>query len=214
MGDTVSVRELNSNLLPSFCAERHINLDGSFCLYWGDVEPSAINSSEDAETWWGKLLTFLLRQRSAAALRRWPGKADARAHGPTAAQFQALAEGNAAALGPDFLTALRDGRLRVKRRRRGRIALVRDGRRLLTVQQEERRVMTLRQRCKCDACELICLPVVACGDHGRQLADLVLNLDGWEGSEKVFYDHLRLSNQTCCGTMDDCPLATQQTGSN
>jgi len=214
MHDTVSVKEQYTNLLPSFCAERHINFDGSFCLYWGEVEPSAIKSSEDAEAWWGKVLTFLLRQRSAAALRSWPGKSDARAHGPTAARFQALAEGNAAALGPQFLTAMQDGRLRVKRRGRNRIALVRDGRRLLTVQQEERRVMTLRQRCKCDRSEFLRLPIAACGDHRRQLADLVLNLEGWKGSEKVFYDYLRLSNQTCCGTMDDCPLAIQQTGSN
>lgn len=211
-GDTVTVKEQYAVLLPSFCAERHINPGGTFCLYWGEVEPSAIKSREDAEAWWRKLLIFLLRQRSAAALRRWPGKADARAHGSTAARFQAMAEENAAALGPRFLTALREDRLRVTRgRRRDRIALVRDGRRLVTVLSEERRVMTLRQRCKCDDADVRRLPLAACGDHAHQLADMVLSLDGWRRSELAFYDYLRSINQVCCGTMDDCPLAA---GSN
>ncbi|WP_052182817.1 E2 domain-associated cysteine-rich protein [Rhizobium sp. YS-1r] len=214
IADTVAVREQYPILLPAFCAERHINTDGSFCLYWGEVEPSSVKSSEDAEAWWGKVLIFLLRQRSAAALRRWPGKSDARAHGPTAAGFQALAEGNAAELGQRFLASLRDDRLRVKRRGRGRIALVRDGRRLLTVLQNEKRVMTVRQRCKCDETDSLRLPIASCGDHGRQLAELVLNLEGWRRSEKEFYDYLRSVDQVCCGTMDDCPLAKTQTGTN
>lgn len=214
-GDTVTVKEQHPVLLPSFCAERHINPGGTFCLYWGEVEPSSIKSNEDAESWWGKLLTFLLRQRSAAALRSWPGKANARAHGSTAAQFQALAEENAATLGPKFLAALRDNRLRVTRgRRRDRIALLRDGRRLATVLRDERQIMTLRQRCKCDDAGAWRLPLIACSDHARQLANLILNLDGWRRSELAFYDYLRSIKQVCCGTMDDCPLADRQTGNN
>lgn len=213
--EAVTVREQSPELLPPFCAERHINPDGTFCLYWGEAEPSTIRSSAEAEAWWGKLLTFLLRQQSAAALRSWPGKADARAHGSEAARFQAMAEENAAILGQQFLAALRDDRLRVARGcRRDRIALFRDGRKLVTVLKAERRVMTLRQRCKCDNADLIRLPLAACGDHARRLADLTLNLDGWKRSELEFYDYLRSKNQVCCGTMDDCPLAKQQTGTN
>jgi hypothetical protein len=211
----VTVREQSPELLPPFCAERHINPDGTFCLYWGEAEPNTISSAAEAEAWWGKLLTFLLRQQSAAALRRWPGKADARAHGSEAARLQAMAEENGATLGPQFLTSLRDDRLRVARGRRpDRIALFRDGRKLVTVLKEERRVMTLRQRCKCDNTDSIRLPLADCGDHARRLADLTLNLDGWRRSELAFYDYLRSQNQVCCGTMDDCPLAEQQTGTN
>ncbi|MCD7111660.1 hypothetical protein LRX75_21750 [Rhizobium sp. DKSPLA3] len=211
--DTVTVKEQHPLLLPSFCAERHINPGGTFCLSWGEVEASAIKNRDDAEAWWGKLLTFLLRQRSAAALRRWPGKADARAHGSTAARFQAMAEENAAALGAQFFEAVRDDRLRVNRGRgRDRIALHRNGRKLVTVLREERRVMTLRQRCKCDDANVRHLPLATCGDHAHQLADLVLNLDGWRRSELAFYDYLRSVNQVCCGTMEDCPLAEHQTG--
>lgn len=212
MADTVTVRERDPIVLPAFCAERHINTDGSFCLYWGEVEPSAITSTGDAEAWWGKVLTFILRQRSAAALRRWPGKADARAHGSTAARFQALAEENATALGPRFLTSLRDNRLRVKKRGPDRIALTRDGRRMFTVLKNGKRVMTLRQRCKCDEAESLRLPIASCGNHRRELAELVINLEGWKRSETAFYDYLRSVNQACCGTMDDCPLAKPQKG--
>ncbi|WP_296075131.1 E2 domain-associated cysteine-rich protein [uncultured Agrobacterium sp.] len=210
LANTVTVKERVPVLLPAFCAERHINPDGSFCLYWGEVENSKIASAEEAEAWWGKVLTFILRQRSASARRRWPGKGDARAHGSAAASFQALAELNAAALGPRFLDTLRDGRLRSKRRGANRLALFRDGRRLFTVLEDETRVMSLRQRCKCEDADNIRLPIASCGSHRRDLAELVINLAGWDRSEKAFYDYLRSINQTCCGTMDDCPLAAAQ----
>lgn len=207
-GDTVTVKEQYPILLPAFCAERHINPGGTFCLYWGEAESSTINSREDAEAWWGKLLTFLLRQRSAAALRRWPGKADARAHGSTAARFQAMAEGNAAALGPKFLASMRDDRLHLTRgRRRDRLTLLKDGRRLITILRDDRRAMTVRQRCKCDNADTLRLPLATCDGHARQLTDLVFNLDGWRRAEEDFYRYLRQSKQVCCGTMDDCPLA-------
>ena len=211
VADTVTVKERVPVLLPAFCAERHINSDGSFCLYWGELEPSGITSAGDAEVWWGKVLTFILRQRSASALRRWPGKGDARAHGSTAARFQSLAEENAAALGPRFLATLRDDRLRVRNRGSNRLALLRDGRRVFTVLKNEKRVMSLRQRCKCDAADSLRLPIASCGNHRRELADLVINLEGWNRSERAFYDYLRSIKQTCCGTMDDCPLAMPQT---
>ncbi|WP_352230504.1 E2 domain-associated cysteine-rich protein [Rhizobium sp. CG5] len=207
-GERVSVKEAEATLLPSFCAERHINPGGTFCLNWGEVEPTQIEDHEEAEAWWGKLLTFLLRQRSAAALRRWPGKADARAHGSEAAHLQAMAEQNAAALGPKFVALLRDDRLRLGRgRRRDRIALLQDGRRVVTVVPAVRRVMTLRQRCKCDHADVRRLPLASCGDHARLIAELVLNMDGWRKAEADFYTYLRASRQVCCGTMDECPLA-------
>lgn len=208
VGTTVAVKELHPTLLPAFCSERHINPGGTFCLYWGEIEPGEITNRDEAEAWWGKLLIFLLRQRSAAALRRWPGKADARAHGSAAARFQAMAEENAAALGPRFETLLRDDRLRVRRgRRRDRLALFQDDRRVLTIVPADRRVMTQRQRCKCDHADARRLPLNSCGDHGRLMAELVLAMDGWRKAEAAFYEYLREGNHVCCGTMDDCPLA-------
>lgn len=205
---TVSVKELKAVLLPSFCSERHINPDGTFCLYWGEVEPGEITNSDEAQAWWGKLLSFLLRQRSAAALRKWPGMADARAHGSEAARFQAMTEKNAALLGPKFEASFRDDRLTLRRgRRRDRIALFQDGRRVLTVLPSERRVMTQRQRCKCDHADVRCLPLASCGNHGFALAEFVVTMDCWKKAEATFYEYLQESNHTCCGTMDNCPLA-------
>lgn len=207
-GMTVSVRERQALLLPSFCSERHINPGGTFCLYWGEVESGEITNGNDARAWWGKLLLFLLRQRSAAALRKWPGMADARAHGSEAARFQAIAEKKAALLGPKFEASFREDRLTLHRgRRRDRIALFRDGRRMLTVLPEERRVMTQRQRCKCDYADVRRLPISSCGDHGAALAELVVAMDRWKKSETAFYEYLRKSNHVCCGTMDNCPLS-------
>ena len=42
VGDYAMVRELLPTLLPAYCPERHINIDGSFCLYWGEVEPEKV----------------------------------------------------------------------------------------------------------------------------------------------------------------------------
>ena len=205
---TVSVRELKAVLLPSFCSERHINPGGTFCLYWGEVEPGEITNSDEAHAWWGKLLLFLLRQRSAAALRKWPGMADARAHGSEAARFQAIAEKNAALLGPKFEASFRNGRLTLRRgRRQERIALFQDGRRVLTVLLAERRVMTQRQRCKCDHADFRRLPIASCSNHGSVLMEFVVAMDHWKKSEAAFYEYLRKSNHVCCGTMDNCPLA-------
>lgn len=211
VGNTVTVKEQNASILPAFCAERHINPGGTFCLYWDEVDPLEVNSRENAATWWGKLLIFLLRQNTASALRNWPGKADARAHG-SAAKFQALAEENAATLGTQFLTALRDNRLRLARgRRHGRLRLLKDNQRLITVLREDRRVMTLRQRCKCDNADMLRLPLSACSTHAQQVFDLILNLEKWQEAEEIFYQSLRRSKHVCCGTMDDCPLAKQDT---
>lgn len=207
-GTAVSVKEQRPLRLPAFCAERHINTDGTFCLYWDEVERLSIKSPEDAEGWWGKLLMFLLRQRTAEKRRRWPGKADERAHGSIAPRFQAMTEENAAALGPKFLQSFRDGKLHLRPgNRRNRVALFKDGRPLVTILRQERRVMTLRQRCKCDKAAERRLPLIACGDHGKQLADFSLHLEVWQRAEKEFYADLRARQLVCCGTMDDCPLA-------
>lgn len=205
---TVSVRELRTVLLPSFCSERHINPGGTFCLYWGEVEPGQITNNDEAQAWWGKLLLFLLRQRSAAALRKWPGMADARAHGSEAARSQAIAEKNAALLGPKFEASLRDDRFTLRRgHRRDRIALFHDGRRVLTVLPAAGRVMTQRQRCKCDHGDVRQLPIASCGNHGSAIAAFVVAISRWKTSEAAFYEDLRRSKHVCCGTMDNCPLA-------
>jgi hypothetical protein len=206
-GDRIVAKEANIEHLPSFCPERHINFDGTFCLFWSEAEPHEITDTEAARRWWGKLLIFLLRQRTAAALRRWPGKGEARAHGSDAARHQTVAEASATRLGGAFETALKEGRLTTFRRRLGghdRLHLLVDMRRLLTVDMASGRVMTLRQTCKCDRGRG--LPMLACSDHAQVFADLATALEGWRLAEAKFFDSFKGSSLKCCGTMDECPL--------
>ncbi|WJI38400.1 MULTISPECIES: E2 domain-associated cysteine-rich protein [Mesorhizobium] len=207
VGETVKAREVKPDRLPSFCPERHINFDGSFCLFWAELERHTIDNHEAAAGWWGKLLIFLLRQGTAAVLRSWPGKADARAHGPEAARFQAVAEFNASNLGKAFISSLREERFstvekRVNNERRVRLLL--NGKRILSVVRNDRRVMTLRQRCKCGDGNR---PISACSDHADVLADFALALDGWREAEQSFFYSFKNTTLKCCGTMDSCPLA-------
>ncbi|MDW9928084.1 E2 domain-associated cysteine-rich protein [Sinorhizobium meliloti] len=214
-GGTVTVREPAASLLPPFCPERHINPDGTFCLYWAEAEPSVIDRVEAADEWWGKLLTFLLRQRTAGVLRSWPGKADARAHGSRAARFQAIAEEKAGILGPGFMIALRDERFSTRSRRSNggpRVALLMDGRRMVSVLLAEQRVMTLRQRCKCHRSDGRRLPISACENHAGALAEFTLAMEQWRTADIEFFDELRNCTYACCGTMDNCPLADRGHG--
>jgi hypothetical protein len=209
-GRSVKASEMGTANLPAFCPERHINFDGAFCLYWAEAEPLAISDVEAASIWWMKVLTFLRRQQSAAALRQWPGKSDARAHGPAAALQQSIAERSAKDLGLQFQSYLRDARLSSIRRRPSgeyRIRLLLDGHRVVTVKEHEQRVMTRRSRCKCERATKLKLPISACGDHETALANLTISLDRWVRAERTFYRDFAATGRKCCGTMDGCPLA-------
>ena len=206
---TVVVREAQPEHLPACCPERHINCDGSFCLYWEEIEPLSIVTTETASRWFGKLLLFLRRQRTATARRRWPAKAEGRAHGPSAARQQLVAERAASALGLEFRRSLDDFRLATDRKSVGgepRIRLLRDGARLVTVTERDARLMTKRSRCKCDDAGRLRLPVCACGDHEAALSDLTLALHRWKREENRFYAAYTALGVRCCGTIDDCPL--------
>jgi hypothetical protein len=210
VGDTVKVREERPKLLPSVCPERHISYDGSFCLYWPEIEPITTLEPAGAEAWWGKLLVFLKRQQTATAQRRWPGRSDARAHGPEAARNQMVAEKAASELGRRFRGLLNEARLTSVRRTVGgepRLRLFLDGRRLVTVKEPRLQLMTRRSRCKCDHADDLCLPICACGRHEDALKDLAIALYRWRKAESDFFQAYRVQGVKCCGTLDDCPLA-------
>lgn len=69
-GSKVTVAEASQRHLPSACPERHINPDGTFCLFWEEVEDAAIQNDEAANLWWGKLLLFLLREERLSTVKR------------------------------------------------------------------------------------------------------------------------------------------------
>ncbi|WP_051379647.1 E2 domain-containing protein [Bradyrhizobium murdochi] len=207
VGDAAVVREVEPTLLPACCPERHINCDGTFCLYWEEAEPLSVTDAKSASLWFGKLLVFLRRQRVAAARRQWPAQAEARAHGMRAARHQVVAERAASELGPRFRKQL----MRLSTRRKSvagqpRIRLLRDGVRLVTVSERDSRLMTKRARCKCDDAARLGLPACACGDHQAALTNLTLALHGWKRAEEEFYAAYTALGIECCGTMDYCPL--------
>jgi|UPI000781489F hypothetical protein len=210
VGDYVTVRELKPTLLPEFCPERHINYNGAFCLYWAEAEPSSISDADAAAVWWMKTLTFLRRQQSAATLRQWPGKSDARAHGPEAAMQQAIAERSADLLGARFRGFLADSRLKSIRKKSSgepRLRLLLDGQRLLSLRERSHQLMTKRSRCKCDDAHLLRLPICACGNHEAALRSITLALARWEKAERDFFREYAASGRKCCGTIEGCPLA-------
>jgi hypothetical protein len=67
----VNVGEQPPRQWPLGCPERHINLDGSFCLGIGD--PLSPRSARDADHWWSWLRQFIISQRIADRTRTWPG---------------------------------------------------------------------------------------------------------------------------------------------
>jgi Prokaryotic E2 domain/Cysteine-rich domain, C-terminal to E2 domain len=205
-----TVREASPTLLPAFCPERHINFEGFFCLYWAEVEPLTISDTEAASVWWMKVLTFLKRQQVATALRQWPAKSEARAHGQEAAQQQVIAEAVAHKLGPRFHKALLEDRLvsiRCTNSGEPRLRLLRDGSRLASVKERTRKLMTRRARCKCDDAEVRRLPICACADHEEALTSLTLALYARSKAERRFFEAYAATGRRCCGTMEDCPLA-------
>jgi hypothetical protein len=208
IGGHIHVRERDTQRrLPSCCPERHINRDGSFCLYWteGEGEARPVTDAATATDWWILLMKYLGRQETADRLRRWFG--EARAHG-AAARYQRTAEEIATRLGPQFRQDLRDAMLTVSRRRRhGRLSLqlFRRARLIAGVAPSPQGAIAADVQCPCDFSSGS-VPIGLCGSHAVDLKTFMIALDKWRASELEFYRHLRDGGVKCCRTMDVCPL--------
>ncbi len=209
-GASAVAREISPLLLPAFCPERHINRDGSFCLYWRDVDDIVIDRPDAAWAWWETLVRFLQLQTRAARLRCWPD-GQGRAHGPAAALHQLRAESAAERLGEPFPSYLADRRLTVTVRGGGSegpaVQVLRDGQRLFSVWVRSARVVNLRRPCVCPAGGRRRPAVLrSCGDHAEQAAILAIELHRMREEEEAFWEVLR--GAPCCGSIEGCPLAT------
>lgn len=196
--------------LPKFCAERHINRGGSFCLSWTARDPLEVVDRESAEQWWATLLVFLNHQETAERLKQWPGPA--RAHGDAAAA-QEMALAAAEALGARFDTLLAEGRLSARRgkgRRGAKTILLVDRKRLLAVDGRRRRVLLRRgTSCPCGTSQSQS-SVRACGEHEQSLVALTLALEAWSIAEAEFTRGLIAAGVKCCGTILNCPLGARE----
>lgn len=208
-----TAREEKPLLLPAFCPERHINRDGTFCLFWRAVDDIIIDSVSAARTWWETLIRFLQQQVRAARLRQWPDS-KARAHGEKAAVHQLSAERAADRLGEPFPDDLADGRLTVEVSNSSAhgptVRLFRDASRLYSVWRRDRRVVNQRRPCLCPmGAQRRPVVLKSCGEHGRAASDLAIELLSMAQEERRFWKNF--DGAKCCGTMDGCPLAKTET---
>lgn len=207
-GVAATAREAVPTHLPSFCPDRHINPNGSFCLFWRAVDDIEITRPDTARDWMETLVRFLQLQFRATRLRRWPDGRE-RAHS-FAVIHQDRAEAAAARLGEPFSSDMLEGRLSVSRKGGSAegtaIRVLTDGRRLFSVWERSRRVVNQRRPCMCSAGARRRPAVLkSCADHAAAAADLAMEMNEMVIAEKRFWKSVE--GLPCCGTMDDCPLA-------
>lgn len=206
-GNTVAVREqLVGNQLPSFCPDRHINPDGSFCLGWGADDPRSITGEAAARIWWSSVVRYLRSQIVASKRHVWPGQENDRAHGD-AAKDQAIAENSALSLGPAFAANARLGHFKVRSDRRpghARLELWRADKRLARVSLRTQQLAGAHTRCPCDT--PVSEHIKDCGEHASDLATFIIALYRWRKAEREFMHQLASRGSTCCGTLASCGL--------
>ncbi|EUC18844.1 hypothetical protein PMI06_003220 [Burkholderia sp. BT03] len=206
-GSTVTAREFEPKRLPAFCPERHVNLDGTFCMYWAEHDAIELSDRASAIKWWNTLVAFLGLQERAANLRRWPDERGW-AHGD-AARFQHIANESAEQLGGFFQSAHSDKRLTAElcpdRPGRSRMLRLRlDGRHLYSVLLDPIRVANQKQPCLCAECSHR-KRLRACRHHATAAARLAYALHLQETKEQEFWE--TFAGKSCCGQLDNCPLA-------
>lgn len=204
----MSVKETLPTLLPPFCPERHINNDGTFCMSWREVDDLTIVDRPSAEHWFQTLIRFLQLQVRAARKRCWPNNLQW-AHG-SAAKFQARAQTAAVDLGQDFVEDLAaDALTVVVRKIRGRdvLRLYRKGIWICSASVTALRLTNLRSRCVCQRGHSRRPTTIrSCGNHASAALSLLKALYEQELAERSFWRSFKGSQ--CCGSMDNCPLAT------
>lgn len=203
----MSAREETPKNLPAFCPERHINPDGTFCLYFPGATQLDVVDEETATAWLEAVYKYLKLQDRARTKRAWPNR-EHWAHGD-AAKHQAEAEAAASALGPRFSEALADGLLSIKGRwaqdKRHILELWLDGSLLYSVWDVTQKVLRQKQQCFCDS-SVLKTPkrLRRCGEHARQASALVISLRDWKKEEATL--KTQLAGIKCCGTCDHCLL--------
>ncbi len=191
--------------LPDCCPERHINSDGSFCLYWYEGTEVHADREDGAVEWLNALIAFLQTQIQVEYTREWPAER-AWAHGE-AAHHQRNAEAIAARIAPRFVRWVKHRRLSVSRTRGG-LALLKDGRRLTATVNGSagQRLINRRGPCPCNRLQRGYLVTIRRCAHERDLIGLIAELRKLQIREKEYLELLRGRKIACCGTVDHCPL--------
>lgn len=206
-GDTIVVRERTvGDKLPSFCPDRHINSNGSFCLGWGADNPSTIVDVAGARLWWSTVVRFLARQIATNKRGVWRARENDRAHGD-AAKDQAIAEHAAVRLGPIFAANARAGHFKVcsdKRPGHARLELWHADKRLARVSIRTKKLVGEHTLCPCDA--PAGSQISECGNHAADLTEFMLANYRWRKADREFMRQLAVADIACCGTLSSCGL--------
>lgn len=203
----IAAKEVTPQNLPSCCPERHINYDGTFCIYWQQAQDLSVKDYDSAVVWWQHLLAYLKSQVRAGKRRSWPGTEWA--HG-SAAIFQNLAENAAKALGGEYYQWLIDNKLTVKSvkwgDKRGPVLRLYLGHKhLCSVWGDLKVVANKRQPCLCKIKPTQNRKRIrSCGDHGEKIKELIISIYEQESATKIFWGLYK--GVACCGTMNNCPL--------
>ncbi|WP_234196800.1 E2 domain-containing protein [Pseudacidovorax sp. NFM-22] len=204
-GNKVAAKERVPVNLPKFCPHRHINIDGTFCLYWWEVSNLDVCDNDSAHAWWRTLWKFLVLQYRAKKIRRWPNNNEW-AHGPKAALEQHRAESAARALGAKYELALRERRLSIVSTKRV-MKLYENNAYLYSVWRDSKKVVKLKQRCICDSSGgKVPKRLRRCGTHAADASILAFSLHLWAIREEEFWSEIK--DFPCCGSCDNCRLKT------
>ena len=202
----------DSDHLPKFCLERHINADGSFCVFLNSSAP--IVNDDEATKWWLSLQRYLNCQDYAHRTKLWPVDSGL-SHGEAAYQQIAI----------EKLTEPLGWGSEVKRgmfRGEGWLAknlprLTKDRQMPVTKRSPCPRGCTKNHRvggrkdCYRNNCRPDCVkshtPVVRADCKNREDLEEIFMLEHKRREiEKKYVKALVQDGLICCGTMKNCPL--------
>lgn len=205
-GKQLSVREESPTHLPAFCPERHINYDGTFCLYYPAAGTLEVYDETSATSWMETLYKYLKLQDRAKRQRKWPNTS-AWAHGD-AALHQLRALNTASALSPDIANAVKNDQITLKRRKsksRPILEIWIENIRIFSVWEHSKKVINQSRQCFCHSSGAKKPKKIRrCNDHAKQATLLAFAIRDLQIEEQRFWDSM--NNMPCCGTCDNCPL--------
>lgn len=192
----IEIRESN-HIWPRFCPERHINLDGWFCLGLNSVPIP--NNDHFARLWWSYLEEFLRLQYAASRGAQWPADRSL-AHGSageTEEKLQALIGSSEISYKIDILQQRLGGWLRPKQRK-------------MLVHRNEKGFANGQMPCII-GCSILGKKVTREKCPNRELLVNIIFMQGEiEKQEKIFWKSARSAARVrslkCCGFSDKCKL--------
>lgn len=190
VGKLLLVRERGQPTLPSFCPDRHINDDGTFCLGRDATAPS---TPEAAADWWPMVARYLELQLDVDQTGRWPPAYGLR-HG-AAADWQERVDAVLDRMDDSFRSAVRDGRIK----------LVADSGQPI-LRSKDHYVTNLRAACPCGTMRKGHPVLRRNCFHRSMLGELAYAVQGMVKAEDAFWTGLRDAGHPCCGTMKGCAL--------